>query len=141
MWIAKWMTDRTRDVRRISGRAMKTNRRTAAIVAVLTISCVTLSAAGLSFLSIDLGTLGGATSFPLAANSGGVVVGYSEPQGVSTTHAFRWSQATGMRDLGTLGGDFGVATGVNSGGLIVGSSTLMNGAQHAFTWTPRSGLT
>src|SRR2546423_14064332 len=53
---------------------------------------------------VDLGTLGGASSYATAINSANIVVGWSEmPDGA--THAFRWSNGGGMVDLGTLPGD------------------------------------
>jgi probable HAF family extracellular repeat protein len=80
-----------------------------------------------SVTRVDLGTLGGASSYAADINSGNTVVGWSEtPAGA--THAFRWSAAQGMVDLGTLPGDAmsrAVAVldeGVNGGGRILGMS-------------------
>jgi len=53
---------------------------------------------------VDLGTLGGASSYAADINSGNTVVGWSETSS-GTTHAFRWTPADGMVDLGTLPGD------------------------------------
>lgn len=53
---------------------------------------------------IDLGTLGGGSSYAADVNDVGVVVGWSELQS-GATHAFRWSRDHGMVDLGTLPGD------------------------------------
>ena len=53
---------------------------------------------------VDLGTLGGASSYAADLNSGNTVVGWSETNS-GTTHAFRWTAAEGMVDLGTLPGD------------------------------------
>jgi probable HAF family extracellular repeat protein len=80
-----------------------------------------------SMTRMDLGTLGGASSYAADINSGNTVVGWSEtPAGA--THAFRWSAAKGMVDLGTLPGDAmsrAVAVldeGVLGGGQILGVS-------------------
>jgi probable HAF family extracellular repeat protein len=53
---------------------------------------------------VDLGTLGGASSYAADINNGNTVVGWSETSS-GTTHAFRWTAADGMVDLGTLPGD------------------------------------
>lgn len=59
---------------------------------------------GISFTRIDLGTLGGTSSYAAAINTGGVVVGWSETK-AGDTHAFRWTASKGMVDLGTLPGE------------------------------------
>ena len=79
---------------------------------------------------VDLGTLGGASSYAADVNSGNVIVGWSETS-TGTTHAFRWSAARGMVDLGTLSGDaMSRAVAVLDGGQILGVSG--NGDQ----WAP-----
>jgi len=76
---------------------------------------------------VDLGTLGGASSYAADINSGNTVVGWSETS-AGTTHAFRWTAANGMVDLGTLPGDaMSRAVAVldapsQSGALILGMS-------------------
>ena len=76
---------------------------------------------------VDLGTLGGASSYAADISSANAVVGWSETT-VGTTHAFRWSAAEGMVDLGTLPGDAmsrAVAVldaGMQGGGHILGVS-------------------
>jgi probable HAF family extracellular repeat protein len=86
------------------------------LVALLICSCNTPDAAlgvdgaaektlpGGAMARVDLGTLGGASSYAADINSGSTVVGWSETR-AGTTHAFRWSAAEGMVDLGTLPGD------------------------------------
>ena len=49
----------------------------------------------------DLGTLGGTDAWAYGLNSTGVVVG-SALNGDGNSHAFVWSESTGMMDLGTL---------------------------------------
>ena len=58
----------------------------------------------------DLGTLGGTNSQATRVNdSGEVVIGSSQiTVGDTTTHAFRWTSATGMQDVNTLLSDAGV---------------------------------
>ncbi len=53
---------------------------------------------------VDLGTLGGSSSYAAAISSGGAVVGWSETS-TRDNHAFLWTSAAGMVDLGTLPGD------------------------------------
>ena len=108
------------------------------LVALLICSCNTSDAAlGIDGVSekkaaggltrVDLGTLGGASSYAAGINSSGTVVGWSETS-AGTTHAFRWGVAAGMVDLGTLPGDAmsrAVAVldeGTQSGGQILGVS-------------------
>ena len=57
-----------------------------------------------------------------------------------TRDAFLWTEGIGMRDLGHLGGGTSRATAINNNGLAVGSSTLSNGAVHAFSWTHTNGM-
>lgn len=85
------------------------------------------AARSINVTRVDLGTLGGASSYAADINKGNTVVGWSEtPAGA--THAFRWSAAAGMVDLGTLPGDAmsrAVAVldeGVQGGGQILGVS-------------------
>ena len=87
------------------------------------------------FAAVDLGTLGGATSSAVAVNNDGQVVGNSAIAGDTATHAFSWTEETGMVDLGTLGGTFSEARAVNNEGDVVGaSSTANDGALHATMW-------
>jgi probable HAF family extracellular repeat protein len=81
----------------------------------------------------DLGSLGRGTTFALALNNDGVVVG------LSGDRAFRWTDTTGMVDLGTLGGQYSYAEAINSQGLIVGISHVQ-GESHAFGWTEAEGM-
>lgn len=84
---------------------------------------------------VDLGTLGGASSYAADINSASTVVGWSEtPSG--TTHAFRWSSADGMVDLGTLPGDaMSRAVAVLDGAAQGGRQILGVSGDNA-RWTP-----
>jgi probable HAF family extracellular repeat protein len=83
--------------------------------------------------AVDVGTLGGADSFPGAGCSNqptGVVVGGSSistdinrETGVPTVDPFYWSHGR-MTDLGTLGGAFGFAQCGNNHGQIIGQSSV-----------------
>jgi probable HAF family extracellular repeat protein len=53
---------------------------------------------------VDLGTLGGASSYAADINGSNTVVGWSQTAS-RATHAFRWTAGEGMHDLGTLPGD------------------------------------
>ena len=84
---------------------------------------------------VDLGTLGGASSYAADISSANAVVGWSETT-VGTTHAFRWSAAEGMVDLGTLPGDaMSRAVAVLDGGTQGGGQVLgVSGDDDR--WTP-----
>lgn len=65
--------------------------------------------------------------------------GYNQP-----SYAFRWTEATGLKDLGPLpGGRGSVATAVSSdGSVIVGyaDDPLINGNESTFRWTAATGM-
>ena len=96
---------------------------------------------------VNLGSLGGVTSNGSASWANGIsadgssVVGFSTLADNSTSHAFRWTQATGMVDLGSLSGTNSYANGVSAdGSIVVGAADLTGGAQHAFRWTQATGM-
>ena len=82
---------------------------------------------------IDLGSLGGTFGFPLALNSRGQVVGYSDLAGDATSHPFSWKLGI-LTDIGTFGGSFGEADSVNDRGEVVGAANLPDESGHAFLW-------
>jgi probable HAF family extracellular repeat protein len=89
----------------------------------------------------DLGTLGGAWSYPVAVSDTGQVVGYSLIAGNSSYHAFSWTAAGGMVDLGTLGGSWSYPQAVSDTGQVVGwSYTAGDTVQQAFSWTTAGGM-
>ena len=84
---------------------------------------------------IDLGTLGGNSSYANAVSAdGSVVVGSSNI--ASQSHAFRWTSAGGMVDLGTFGGTTSSANAVSTdGSVVVGYAYNASSNQIAFRWT------
>jgi probable HAF family extracellular repeat protein len=80
---------------------------------------------------IDLGTLGGQTSYGYAINDASSVVGTSETsQGLS--HAFIYKNGV-LSDLhGSLGGDTSSATGINDADHVVGTFRIGSSASQAF---------
>lgn len=72
-------------------------------------------------LAIDLGALGGNTSFGEGLNNSGVVVGAAQLEQSSVLHAFAFQDEV-MQDLGTLNSTFpdSIAVDINDAGLTVG---------------------
>jgi probable HAF family extracellular repeat protein len=84
---------------------------------------------------VDLGTLGGASSYATDINEGNTVVGWSETSS-GTTHAFRWTAGEGMVDLGTLPGDaMSRAVAVLDGPAETGALILGMSGENG-QWTP-----
>ena len=94
------------------------------------------AALGPAYQIVDLGTLGGTSSYARGINASGQIVGYSYLPGDSFYHAFVYTNGT-MTDLGTLGGKSSQAYGINDNGIIVGTANTSAGggtaATHAFS--------
>ncbi len=89
---------------------------------------------------VDLGTLGGPTSYAYYINESGQVAGYSDTS-TGELHAFFWTKEDGMVDLGTLGGSDSLPSDLNESGQVVGSShTESVNVHHAFFWTEEGGM-
>lgn len=89
------------------------------------------SVAGDDYTAIDLGTLGGVSSYATAINDRGEIVGYSGE------HAFLWESGV-MAGLGTLypscsAGGGSRAMDINARGQVVGYSWC-DSRSHAFLW-------
>jgi probable HAF family extracellular repeat protein len=84
---------------------------------------------------IDLGTLGGKSSYATGVNDTGQVIGTSQTRS-GRWHAFLWVRGK-MVDLGALGAHDGRADGVNGSGDVVGSIQWDAKGQHphAVLWT------
>ncbi|MGB7219190.1 MAG: PxKF domain-containing protein [Vicinamibacterales bacterium] len=107
----------------------------AAFMLAAIVSAISVGAWG-SFVATDLGALDDGSSYALDISESGVAVGYSG------SHAFKWTQASGMADLGTLGGGSSIAWAINDQGtLAVGASRTAANTQHAFAWTEAAGMT
>lgn len=81
----------------------------------------------------DLGTLGGARSYPHAISENGKIAGAStNAQGEQ--RAFLYDEG-GIHDLGVLpGGTWSIAFAVNDAGQVAGVSEVAGGGQHAFLY-------
>jgi len=84
--------------------------------------------------TVDLGTLGGATSQANFINASGLIVG-NALTGTGQSHAFYDNNGASMVDMGTLGGANSQALKDNSAGYIVGNAQDAGGNGLAFLYT------
>jgi len=104
---------------------------------------------------IDIGTLGGTLSYPLAINDNDEVVGYSQIGSgaacleLPCTHGFLWTTKTGMIDLGTVDSETVrvVPLSINNRGEVVGyyhtfsqGRGVGHGIERPFLWTAKTGM-
>jgi probable HAF family extracellular repeat protein len=116
-----------------------TRLRTLFLLTTFGLFCVSYGA-GQTYTITDLGTLPPGSARVHDVNSQGQVVGASGYPHGADTHAFFWTQKSGMRDLGALaGGDYSIATAINDAGQVVGTSNAQD-SMHAFVWTSQKGL-
>ncbi len=74
------------------------------------------------------------TSVALGVNDSGTVVGYFG-NALAFSHAFYWTETTGMVDLGAPGGRSSFANDVNNAGYIVGYASFASAPQQrAYLW-------
>ncbi len=86
----------------------------------------------------DLGTLGGRDSTAQDINNASQVAGFAYTG--SVFHGFLWTAGT-MQDLGSLDGGDSYAYGLNDAGQVAGYSSVgVYGHNHAFFWTPITGM-
>lgn len=116
--------------------------RTLSAVLVLATSLLS-SGFGQMYSVTDLGELPGYSTSAANRNSGSRYIAGISGYFSSPSHAFRWSQRSGLLDLGVLaGGDSSEALGVNYAGWAVGWASLSQPVhvQHAFLWTQTGGM-
>jgi probable HAF family extracellular repeat protein len=103
---------------------------------------------GTSCTMHDLGTLGGTDSVGLGINASGQVTGNSFTTENTDSHAFLWTPTTPggasgtMIDLGVLPGveTYSIGWDINADGYVTGFSYSNGGGNHAFLYTPGSGM-
>jgi probable HAF family extracellular repeat protein len=91
---------------------------------------------GLGFLP------GGSYSYGARINSQSQIAGFGDTD--IATHAFRWTQGTGMVDLGSLSGPSGQSEALDisdDGGIVGGTTTVSDPSHlHAFLWSAAQGM-
>jgi probable HAF family extracellular repeat protein len=107
---------------------------------LLSVTTGSTAAATSPFVTVDLGTLGGADTYPQDVSDSGRVIGFTTTPAGAIQRAFTWTQDGGLVDLGTLaGGTTASAEAVNNAGQVVGWSTSTSGSR-AFSWTEAGGM-
>lgn len=110
--------------------------RFAYLVAPILLSAASSAFAAVQYTVVDLGTLGGQSSYATAINASGQVVGRSDGGRNVGEHAFLYSDGV-MKDLG----ETNEAWGLNDAGAVVGDFTSsVRGDIHAFLYDD-SGMT
>ncbi len=85
---------------------------------------------------VDIGDLGGKSTFALALNDNGLVTGSSQtPSGAA--HAFLYTPGVGMKDLGAGSGTQSFGNDVDEAGNVIGS---LSPSSDAFFWTQSGGI-
>jgi len=74
-------------------------------------------------------------------NQAGTVVGFALSADLITSHAFVWTDATGIQPLADLGGGASLAQSINSSGTAVGWAADPFGVIHGVSWSPSGVLT
>jgi probable HAF family extracellular repeat protein len=86
---------------------------------------------------VEIGTLGGDFTDPLAINDLGTVVGSSRIDAGGVSHPFVWDEQRGMVDLGLPDGAVeGAATDINLDGVITGHVFFPGPVTAMMVWTP-----
>jgi probable HAF family extracellular repeat protein len=99
------------------------------------------SATGVRYAACKITTAGptGSSSYNLLINSSGQAAGTASTE--ISSQAFRWTRARGVRLL-TSGADEAVVAAFNDSGTVVFNQYPRWGAgqQHAYLWSPRTGI-
>ncbi len=99
---------------------------------ILSLLCdASFALAAPSYNIIDLGTLGGSSSWATAINNSGQVAGASAYSLSYSQHGFLYSSGT-MMDMGTFGGPDSVASCINDNGVAAGIAMTNSETGYAF---------